>query len=86
MSQASANSKPPPNAYPSIAAMTGTGNELNSLVNCRIPSTNFGTSSIGIDFRSLRSAPVQNAPGTSLLRIRTRDDLSNLISSTECRS
>lgn len=86
ISHAKANSNPPPKANPSIAAITGTGSELRSFVNCRIPSTNLGTSSNGIVFRSFRSAPVQNAPGTSLLRIRTLEDLSNFISSIELRS
>lgn len=71
-SAASAYSRPPPNAAPSIAAMVGCGKSAIALEIERNFETNNGTSFICIEARSLRSAPAQNTPGTTERMINTR--------------
>lgn len=69
MSHASATSSPPPSAVPSMAAITGTGRSARSETVFLSRLTKGPTSSSFISALSLRSAPEQKVPGTSLLRI-----------------
>ncbi|KAF4518144.1 hypothetical protein B566_EDAN008846 [Ephemera danica] len=84
-SHARASSKPPPNAAPSIAAITGMGNLSTEAVRERSPQTKSLTSELLIPARSLRSAPAQNTPGTKLRKINTRMLLSVLTSCMQSR-
>lgn len=88
MSVASASSSPPPKAPPSSAVITGIGS-VDTLLNILLPRVTSGpTSSSFIFALSFRSAPAQNIPGTSLLRMTTltsRSIFTRSIASSSCK-
>ena len=88
MSVASASSSPPPKAPPSSAVITGIGS-VDTLLNILLPRVTSGpTSSAFIFALSFRSAPAQNIPGTSLLRmtaLTSRSIFTRSIASSSCK-
>uniref|UniRef100_A0A2M4AWW4 Putative secreted protein n=1 Tax=Anopheles triannulatus TaxID=58253 RepID=A0A2M4AWW4_9DIPT len=87
ISQASAISRPPPSAAPSIAATTGVGICSMLTIIWRSFETKRLTSCGVKVARSFRSAPAQKIPGTRLRRITTRTFLScarTSIASSSC--